>query len=396
MQKTAPLLRSEHDLPPFERVALLLQGGGALGAYQAGVYQALAEANLHPNCVSGVSIGAINAALIAGNAPEDRVEALRTFWERITAPPLGFPFVSATLGLLENGGDVLHGMLNQAHALVTATGGAPGFFRPRPVPPFLSPPGTIAAASFYDTSPLKATLEELVDFERINAGDIWFGVGAVNVRTGNLEYFDSANRRIKPEHIMASGALPPGFPAVEIDGEHYWDGGLVSNTPLQWVLDASSRKDTLAFQVDLWSARGDMPGDLISIDQRQKDIRFSSRTRANTDHYMKLHRARRAVRKLLDMVPDHAALNDPDMRMLEQAADEKVYNLVHLIYRAKRYEGSSRDYEFSRETMDEHWSAGHRDAIRALSDPAVLKRPDNPDGVAIFDCTKEMKSEASQ
>jgi NTE family protein len=388
MQKTAPQHRLDRGLPPFERIALLLQGGGALGAYQAGVYQALAEADLHPNCVSGVSIGAINAALIAGNAPEDRVAALRTFWERITAPPLGFPFVRATLGLLECGGDVLHGMLNQTHALVTATGGAPGFFRPRPVPPFLSLPGTIAAASFYDTSPLRATLEELVDFERINRGDIWFGVGAVNVRTGNLEYFDSANGRIGPEHIMASGALPPGFPAVEINGEHYWDGGLVSNTPLQWVLDASSRKDTLAFQVDLWSARGDMPGDLIGIDQRQKDIRFSSRTRANTDHFKSLQRARRAVRKLLDMVPDHAALNDPDMRMLEQAADEKVYNIVHLIYRAKRYEGSSRDYEFSRETMDEHWSAGHRDAMRALREPAVLRRPETADGVAIFDCTK--------
>jgi NTE family protein len=388
MRQTAPKRPSNNGQPPFERIALLLQGGGALGAYQAGVYQALAEANLHPDCVSGVSIGAVNAALIAGNAPKDRIPALRTFWERITAPPLGFPLVRSTLGFFEFGGDVLHGVLNQAHAFLTATGGAPGFFRPHLVPPFLSPPGTLEAASFYDTGPLKATLEELVDFDRINASDIWFSVGAVNVRTGNFEYFDTMKQKIGPEHIMASGALPPGFPAVEIDGEHYWDGGLVSNTPLQWVLESPFRKDTLAFQVDLWSAGGEMPGDLMGVDLRQKDIRFSSRTRANTDQFKKLQRARRAVRKLLEMVPNHAAIDDPDLRLLEQAADDKVFNIVHLIYRAKRFEGSSKDYEFSRHTMEEHWTSGYQDAARTLCNPDVFKRPDVPEGVAIFDCTK--------
>jgi NTE family protein len=291
------------------------------------------------------------------------------------------------LGSIGNSGDALHGLLNQAHAMATLMGGAPGFFMPRPVPPFLAPAGTDGARSFYDTAPLKATLEELVDFDRINTGDIWFSVGAVNIRTGNFEYFDTTTHTIRPEHIMASGALPPGFPAVEIDGQHYWDGGLVSNTPLQWVLESKSRKDTLAFQVDLWSARGELPTDLAGLDLRQKDIRFSSRTRANTDQFKRMQRARRAVRRLLQMVPDKDVLNDPDMQLLVDGADEKVFNIVHLIYRAKRYEGVCKDYEFSRETMEGHWADGYQDATRTLRHPEVFKRPDTPDGVATFDLT---------
>jgi NTE family protein len=376
------------ERPPFDRIALLLQGGGALGSYQGGVYEALAEADLHPDCIAGVSIGAINAALIAGNAPGDRVEALRTFWERITAPPFGFPFVSTFLGYLESSGDLLHGMLNEAHAAITLAGGAPGFFTPRPVSPLLAPPGTVEAQSFYDTTPIRDTLHELVDFDRINAGNLWFSVGAVNVRTGNLEYFDTTTHTIRAEHIMASGALPPGFPPVEIDGEYYWDGGLVSNTPLQWVLESKSRKDTLAFQVDLWSARGEMPRDLVGVDLRQKDIRFSSRTRANTDQFRQRQRVRRAVHRLLQTLPDRRKSSDPEMKMLIEAADDKVYNIVHLIYRAKIYEGSSKDYEFSRETMQAHWRAGYHDAIRTLRRPEVLTRPQTPDGVAIYDLTE--------
>jgi NTE family protein len=374
--------------PPFERIALLLQGGGALGAYQGGVYQALAEADLHPDCIAGVSIGAINAALIAGNAPAQRVEVIRRFWERITAPPFGFPLVSSTVGFLEFGGDVMHGLLNETHALVSALGGAPGFFSPRPLPPFLAAAGTVETESFYDTSPLKATLQEMVDFERINRGDISFSVGAVNVRSGNLEYFDTASHKIGPEHIMASGALPPGFPAVAIGGEYYWDGGLVSNTPLQWVLDAGSPKDTLAFQVDLWSASGELPTNLLGLDLRQKDIRFSSRTRANTDQFRNLQRHRRAIHRLLQLVTDQAVLVDPDIRRLANSADQKVYNIVHLIYRAKRFEGSSKDYEFSRGTMEQHWADGYRDAIRTLAHPEVLERPNSPDGVATFDVSR--------
>ncbi|TCL71228.1 patatin-like phospholipase family protein [Rhizobium sp. BK251] len=373
--------------PAFERIALLLQGGGALGAYQAGVYEALAEADLHPDWVAGISIGAVNSALIAGNPPEGRVAALRAFWEAITAPPVGLPsLMSAWLGAMAPHDDYGHGLVNHARAFASLMGGAPGFFTPRSIPPFFSAPGTVEASSFYDVSPLKATLESLVDFDRINFGEMRFSVGAVNVRSGNFAYFDNTTDVIRAEHVMASGSLPPGFPATTIDGEEYWDGGLVSNTPLQWVLESIPRADTLAFQVDLWSAEGEMPSDLTGLELRQKDIRFSSRTRAATDQFKRAQRLRRALLHLLAMVqPEELERAGPETKLLIEEADEKVYNIVHLIYRAKNYEGSSKDYEFSRLTMEEHWAAGYRDAVETLSHPEVLERPQTLDGVATFD-----------
>ena len=371
--------------PAFERVALLLQGGGALGSYQGGVYQALAEADLHPNCVSGISIGAINAALIAGNPPARRVEALRTFWEEVTEPPLGFPYISALFSPFQKGNDQLHAFTNELHGMMTAACGIKGFFEPRQVPPHLM----AFAESVYDTSPLKTTLERLVDFDRLNNGEIWFSVGAVNVCSGNFKYFDSTECRIRPEHIMASGALPPGFPSVEIDGAHYWDGGVVSNTPLSWVLRSQSREDTLAFQVDLWKAEGSLPTNLSEADLRMKDIRFSSRTRANTDRFREIQRARRALHRLLAHIDDKSRLPPEDLQLLSDVADEKVYNIVHLIYRAKTYEGSSKDYEFSRESMLSHWDAGYRDARATLEHPEILRRPVSPDGVSIFDLHRQ-------
>ncbi|MCI0467300.1 MAG: patatin-like phospholipase family protein, partial [Beijerinckiaceae bacterium] len=238
--------------PPFERIALLLQGGGALGAYQAGVYQALAEADLHPDWIAGISIGAVNAALIAGNPAEKRVERLREFWETVSLSPFGVP----TLMGYEIKDDYTHSIVNQLRALGILFGGAPGFFKPRLPPPYVYPPGSCAALSFYDVAPLKETLNRLVDFDLINSGTTRFSIGAVNVRTGNFIYFDNSTCDIMAEHVMASGSLPPGFPATEIEGEFYWDGGLVSNTPLQFVLDSTPRQDTLAFQIDLWNARG--------------------------------------------------------------------------------------------------------------------------------------------
>ena len=258
------LLRETHaaaERPPFERIALILQGGGALGAYQAGVYQALAEARLHPDWVAGISIGAINSALIAGNLPTKRVEKLRRFWELVSTSPFGIPDV----GSLAGGDNFSRSLLNQTQSASALLGGAPGFFTPRLPPPYFNPSGSPAALSYYDVAPLKATLEQLVDFDLLNAGAMRFSVGAVNVRTGNFVYFDSASWRIRPEHVIASGSLPPGFPPTEIDGEHYWDGGLVSNAPLQWVLDSWPRQDTLAFQIDLWSARGEFPRNLLEV-----------------------------------------------------------------------------------------------------------------------------------
>ena len=275
-------------------------------------------------------------------------------------------------------------MINQFRAMRVLFAGAPGFFKPRVLPPFFQAPGTTEALSYYDTSPLRETLERYADFDRINSGPMRFSVGAANVRTGNFVYFDTTTHQIRPEHIMASGALPPGFPPVEIDGEFYWDGGIVSNTPLQWVLDSHPRADTLAFQVDLWNARGEIPRDLTEVDLRTKEIRYSSRTRLGTDEFQKTQRLRRAVNNLLKQLPeDHRS--DPEWQLLESEADEKVYNVVHLIYRASAYEGSCKDYEFSRQTMVEHWKAGCDDTVRTLRHPQVLQRPTNAEGFSAFD-----------
>ncbi len=382
MTSTPPEMLDPHlrrERPPFERIALLLQGGGALGSYQAGVYDALFEANIHPDWVAGISIGALNAAVIAGNPRELRVARLREFWQEITGSPL-LPLIRG----MEIKGDYLHSLINQFRAYNVLLAGAPNFFKPRLPPPYLQPPGTLEALSYYDTSPLKATLERFVDFDRINSGEMRLSVGATNVRSGNFAYFDTTTHKIRPEHIMASGALPPGFPPVEIEGEFYWDGGVVSNTPLQWVLDSHPRADTLAFQVDLWNARGEIPRDLNEVDLRTKEIRYSSRTRLGTDEFQKAQRLRRAVNHLLKQLPEDRR-NDPEWKLLESEADEKVYNVVHLIYRASAYEGGCKDFEFSRQTMVEHWKAGCNDTVRTLRHPQVLQRPTNAEGFSAYD-----------
>jgi NTE family protein len=370
--------------PDFERIALLLQGGGSLGAYQGGVYQALAESNLHPDSVAGISIGAINCALIAGNPPDKRVERLRSFWETVTQPPLGVPYLPS----LDIKNELTHQMINQWRALGALLWGAPNFFKPRIPPPIFTPASSPGALAFYDTTPLIALLESLVDFDLINAKETRFGVGATNVKTGNFIYFDNMTHTIRPAHVMASGSLPPGFPATEVDGEYFWDGGIVSNTPLQWMLDGRPRVDTLAFQVDLWSARGELPRDMVEVDVRQKDIRFSSRTRACTDSFRNMQALRRAAAKLLDEMPKELR-QSVEAELLAQEADHKVYNIVHLIYQAKHYEGASKDYEFSRRTMEEHWRSGYSDMQRTLQYPEVLERPSSPDGVFTFDLKEQ-------
>jgi NTE family protein len=380
-QVQSRFVQSAQNLP-FEVVALVLQGGGALGAYQAGVYEALSEAGIEPNWIAGISIGAINAAIIAGNASNDRVDRLRKFWTQVTSDG---PWPGAGNARLDFArGDAMRQLLNQMSAGFAVASGARGFFKVRPVPPLFQPAGTIDATSFYDTRELKRTLERLVDFDRINAGTTRFSVGAANVRTGNFVYFDTDTHTIRPEHVMASGALPPGFPAVEIEGEFYWDGGLVSNTPLQWVVETESRRDTLAFQVDLWSARGEFPRNIFEVMTRDKEIRYSSRTRAGTDQFKYIQRLRHAAADLLDKLPDDLR-NTPEAKLLGTAAHRKVYNIVHLIYRAKNYEGHSKDYEFSQLSMEEHWRAGYHDARRTLRHTEVLKRPESHEGVFTFD-----------
>ena len=367
----------------FDTIALLLQGGGALGAYEAGVYQALAEANLLPNWVAGISIGAVNAALIVGNPPERRVARLREFWEAVSKLPFdlfGIPYShSIDLKNLET-----HRLVNQTRAFLVAMFGVPSFFVPRFPPMEFLPSERPDKLSFYDVAALTSTLERLVDFDRINSSDVRLTVCAVNLRTGKLTSFDTTTHKIDARHIVASGSLPPGFPATEIDGEYYWDGGVASNSILHLVLDNPPRRDTLAFQIDVWSALGELPRDMIDVDAREKDIRFSSRSRAAIDHFRTTQKVRHALRKALEAMPDNLRKSDR-IKRLETEADETSYNVVHIIYQAKSYEGVSKDYEFSRQTMEEHWRSGHEDASRAISHPEIFERPDAIDGFCAFD-----------
>ncbi len=350
---------------------LVLQGGGALGSYQAGVFEALAAARQGPHWIAGISIGAINAALIAGNPHENCVARLREFWEQVTSG-----FTASFPGLA----DSARSMWNETAAAWTMASGVPGFFKPVFPPPVPWLSGPIA---WYDTAPLKATLERLVDFDRINHGDVRLSVGAVNVQTGNFRYFDSRHDTIGPEHIMASGALPPGFPPVEIEGEWWWDGGLVSNTPLDYVLDEERERDLLIFQVDLFPARGPMPQSIAAADERAKDIRFSSRTRFNTDRNMEVHKARAAFRKLADKLPE-GLRNSEEARFLTGISEENAVAIAQLIYTDKAYESGSKDYEFSRATMLEHWAAGHADVDRTIRGADWLSKPLQP-GITSYD-----------
>jgi NTE family protein len=368
---------------PFEQIALLLQGGGALGAYQAGVYEALAEADLHPDWVAGISIGAINSAIIAGNPPKRRVDALREFWHVVSASPVGIPsFRNIRFD------DTQHLLINQGRAWNTLLFGAPNFFMPRMPPPYIWPPGSADKASYYDNKPLRATLERLVDFDRINSGEMRFSVGAVEVRSGNFIYFDSKTHKIAFEHIAASGSLPPGFPATRIGDEYFWDGGLISNTPLEWVLDSRPRRDTLALQVDLWNARGELPKDMIEVEVRHKEIIYSSRNRAATERYKHTQKLRIATANLLKKVPAELREGE-EAELLLSEANDKVCNIVHLIYRARSYEGIAKDFEFSRRTMEEHWKTGYDNARQTLANPQVLELPDRLDGVRTFDCGEQ-------
>ena len=365
---------------PFGSIALLLQGGGALGSYQAGVYQKLHEIDVEPTWVAGISIGAINCALIAGNREEDRVPKLREFWEMVSDAG-DYGLTDFWSGLAQ--GEEARGQANQYSAARVMANGVPGFFRPRLPWPSLNP-GRNHAPSHYDTSELKGTLERLVDFDRINAKATRFAVGAVNVRTGNFAYFDNAIDTIRAEHIMASGALPPGFPAIEIDGEYYWDGALVSNTPLDWVLSARSRLDTLVLQVDLWSARGALPRDLSEVAIREKEIQFSSRTRAASDEFRRVQGLRAALNTLLTKMP-HKLAATPEARKLAKVSDSALYNIVQLIYRSATYEGQSKDFEFSRRSMDDHWRAGYEDATATMAHKEVMTLPTRTHGVAVYD-----------
>jgi NTE family protein len=373
---------AQERTPAKARSVLVLQGGGALGSYQAGAYQALCHHDFEPEWVAGISIGAINAAIIAGNPREKRVKRLKEFWEMVSCPVPWSPITSD---------DRERSYFNETNAALVATFGAPGFFTPRLPPAPLWPQGSPQSQSYYDTGPLRVTLEHLVDFDRINDLKTRLSVGAVSVTAGNFRYFDNfefkkLGKKIGPEHIMASGALPPGFPSIVIEGEHFWDGGIASNTPLDYVLDEDVTDDLLIFQVDLFSARGPLPTSLLEAAEREKDIRFSSRTRMNTDKNKQIHNARKALRDLIGKLPEELK-SDPSVEILREAAKENTVTVVHLIYRSKNYESSSKDYDFSHVGMVEHWSAGERDVHLSMRHPEWLERPQSDETMVTYDLT---------
>jgi len=363
------------DFGVHEHRILVLQGGGALGAYQAGVYEGLATAGFTPNWVAGVSIGAINSALIAGNPPERRLERLREFWNKVSTPA---PFV------LPSGMDFLRPLMNRMSAASAAAFGIPGFFSPRPVLPYFAPEGSLAALSFCDTEPLRKTLNELVDFDRVNGGDVRLSLGAVNVCTGESVYFDNATHTITASHVMASGSLPPGFPPVEIDGEYYWDGGIMSNTPLQYV-GADLRINALMVQVDLFSGKGELPKNLDQVQERAKDIQYQSKQRFSYARIGEIEALRSALAHVVDKLPAEMR-SDPEVEKLAAVSRRQgPLSLIHLVNRHDTKSSDFKDYEFSRATVDDLWQGGREDVRKVLTHPDACRITDLGNGVRAFE-----------
>ena len=366
-------------LAPYASKALVLQGGGALGAYQGGVFEALCEVGIEPDWLSGVSIGGINAAIIAGNTRGNQLDRLRDFWETVSSR-------NVTQFMPES--EAFRLFQNQISAWSSMTVGLPGFYTPRTLSPWLQLSKTDESTSLYDTSELKSTLNRLIDWDILNNQEKRLSLGAVNVRTGNFRYFDTKFDRIGPEHIMASGALPPAFPAIKIDNEFYWDGGIVSSTPLQYLLEIEGLRDSLVFTVDLFSAQGSLPRSMTDVLGRQKDITFSSRTRNNTDTFKKIHSLQIKLHEALLRLPQDQ-LTDKDRAFLNRMQDIAQVDIVHLIYQQKSYEGHEKDYEFSNASMKEHWAAGLDDTRRTLRHREWFAIPDEVTGVAVHDLHRD-------
>lgn len=372
MNDTASFPKGAH----IDRIALVLQGGGALGAYQAGVYQALHEKGFAPDWVAGTSIGGINAALIAGNVFDNRVPRLREFWQTVArADPVD---LSALPQEWRRAYDV-------AGVTTTMLCGQPGMFAPRvpsPSLPFVSIPP--AQASYYDTSPLRETLLRLVDFDCVNQHYIRLSLGTVHVKTGQSRYFDSLFQHIGPEHVMASGALPPGFPPVAVDGELYWDGGIISNTPLEVVLDDVPRVNTLCFMVDLFNPNGPEPASLSEVYARHKDIAYANRSERGIRDYQEKHNLRRAVGALYQALPEDKR-NDPKLKALAALGCRTTMEIVHLSYAAKPWETATRDADFSAAAIRERWDQGYRDAAQVIEQAAWLAPVPSDVGVVVYE-----------
>lgn len=360
-----------------QRIVLVLQGGGALGAYQAGVYEALQEHDLSPDWIVGTSIGAINAAIIAGNHRSRRIERLREFWNTVSYEDL------VDMNKIPDSARKFNTWLTTVNA---TTQGVPGFFTPRFPNPFATGlPVTPEMASFYDTSPLVDTLRRLVDFDYMNTpGGVRLTVNAMKVTTGQLVNFDSVAHNLGIDHIMASGALPPGFPPVRIDGELYWDGGLFSNTPLETVLEDEPRCDTLCFMVDLWSARGPEPTTFDEVQTREKDVTFASRSKLHIDDYLRMHELRRVVRTMYESLPPELRTADIHKALAAVGADTTMH-IVRLAYAGRDWHMASKDINFSKGSIEWRWQQGYRDAKRAVENAAWMQRVPVETGVVVHE-----------
>jgi NTE family protein len=384
LSSTESLGKGAKRVLPFQGIVLVFQGGGALGAYQAGVFQAIHEANIGVDWICGTSIGAINGALIAGNLPGQRVERLREFWEAITQPAIRFPNVPWLSDLTWNGNGQARHWNNRMSAFATMFQGVPNFFSPRAFPPLNAAAESPDLVSYYDPSLLKKTLARLVNFDLINSKPMRLSVGATNVRTGAPIYFENSERSITAAHVMASASLPPSFPPTEIEGEYYWDGGVVSNSPMQFIVDKARRSSVLVFQVDLWDANGEVPLDIPSANLRAMEIHSASRINISLEQYKKMQQFRHALRRFLDQLPEPCQ-DDPEVRFLVDEARAKVATIVQLKYQAKKYETAGKTFEFSRLAMKEHWRAGYEDTKVALGEPSVLELPSISEAARIFD-----------
>ncbi len=339
---------------PVGQVVLVLQGGGALGAYHAGVYNALHEAGLEPDWVIGTSIGAINGALIAGNRREHRLDRLREFWDLVgQRAPFDGPWSPA-------------GLFDIFTKITTVTQGVSGFYRPNMAATLgVQSPVGIDRASFYSTEPLRATLAALVDFDSLNEGHTRLTVGAVNARTGVMRYFDSRQMRLGPLHIMASGALPPGFPAVRIDGEPYWDGAIYSNTPIEVVMDDNPRRDSLIFSANVWQPHGSEPSSLWQVLTREEEIVYSSRATSHIARQEQIHRLRHIINELSARL-SHEQRADPKIRGMIAYGCQTTMHIVNLLAPRLDNEDHTKAIDFSRAGIRARWQAGLNQARRMV------------------------------
>src|SRR5882724_1107691 len=360
------------------QVVLVLQGGGALGSYQAGVYQALHEAGIEPDWIIGTSIGAINASLIAGNSPERRLPRLREFWKKMEQNPVW------------NFRDVFPGFNEKLSYWSTVTNGIPGFFRPNALAHAGDAyPLGADRAGYYSTAPLQRTLTELVDFELMNACKPRLTVGAAHVRSSQMRYFDSRDCELGVKHIMASGALPPAFPAVRIDGELYWDGGILSNTPTEAIFDDNPRKNSLIFAVHLWNPMGEEPGTIWEVLNRQKDIQYSSRVASHIARQRQLHHMRHIINDLAKMLPDDVR-KSPEARALTAYGCPTVMHVVRLLAPQLENENHTKDVDFSPSSIRMRWEAGYAKTMRALDQAPWEDEVDPLAGVILHEPKSEI------